>query len=30
MDRKTDVWQGTLSLMILRTLDTMGALHGYG
>jgi transcriptional regulator len=27
---KTDVWQGTLALMILRTLETMGPLHGYG
>jgi PadR family transcriptional regulator, regulatory protein PadR len=27
---KTDVWQGTLALMILRTLETMGAQHGYG
>ncbi len=27
---KTDVWQGTLALMILKTLDTLGALHGYG
>ena len=27
---KTDVQQGTLALMILRTLDSMGALHGYG
>ena len=25
-----DVWQGTLALMILRTLDTIGAMHGYG
>ncbi|MGE3277948.1 MAG: PadR family transcriptional regulator [Vicinamibacterales bacterium] len=24
------VWQGTLSLMVLRTLLTMGAQHGYG
>ena len=24
------VWQGTLSLMILRTLQTMGEQHGYG
>ncbi len=24
------VWQGTLSLMILRTLLTMGEQHGYG
>jgi PadR family transcriptional regulator len=27
---RTDVWQGTLALMILRTLKTMGPLHGYG
>jgi PadR family transcriptional regulator PadR len=27
---KKDVRQGTLALMVLRTLDTMGALHGYG
>jgi transcriptional regulator len=27
---KADVWQGTLALMILTTLDTMGPLHGYG
>ena len=25
-----DVWQGTLALMILKTLESMGALHGYG
>ena len=30
MSGKTDVWQGTLALMILKTLETMGALHGYG
>ena len=31
MGRKpTDVWQGTLALMVLKTLETMGALHGYG
>lgn len=24
-----DVWQGTLALMVLKTLETMGALHGY-
>ena len=29
-DRKSDVWQGTLALMALKTLDTMGAMHGYG
>ena len=26
----TDVWQGTLALMVLKTLDTLGPLHGYG
>jgi len=30
MGDKTDVWQGTLALMILKTLETMGPLHGYG
>jgi transcriptional regulator len=30
MANKTDVWQGTLALMVLKTLDTMGPLHGYG
>jgi PadR family transcriptional regulator, regulatory protein PadR len=30
MSPKTDVWQGTLALMILKTLDTMGPQHGYG
>src|SRR6202047_5011544 len=30
MSGKTDVWQGTLALMVLKTLDTMGPLHGYG
>ena len=29
-DKKLEVWQGTLGLMILRTLETMGPLHGYG
>ena len=27
---KRDVWQGTLALMVLQTLETMGPLHGYG
>ena len=27
---KTDVWQGTLALMVLKTLESMGPLHGYG
>ncbi len=30
MGEKADVWQGTLALMVLRTLETMGAQHGYG
>jgi PadR family transcriptional regulator, regulatory protein PadR len=28
--KKTDVLQGTLDLMILKTLQTLGPLHGYG
>ena len=27
---KTDVWQGTLALMVLKTLERTGSLHGYG
>jgi len=27
---KTDIWQGTLALMILKTLEALGPLHGYG
>jgi len=30
MGSKADVWQGTLALMILKTLETLGPLHGYG
>ena len=30
MAENTDVWQGTLALMALKTLHTMGPLHGYG
>ena len=30
MRDKADVWQGTLALMVLKTLQTMGPLHGYG
>lgn len=30
MGEKKDVWQGTLALMVLKTLQTMGPLHGYG
>jgi PadR family transcriptional regulator PadR len=29
-DTKSDVLQGTLDLMVLKTLETMGPLHGYG
>jgi transcriptional regulator len=29
-DPKLDLLQGTLDLMVLQTLETMGALHGYG
>ncbi len=27
---KSDVWQGTLALMVLKTLQAMGPMHGYG
>src|SRR5579862_1710071 len=27
---RADVWQGTLALMVLKTLETLGPLHGYG
>src|SRR5687768_5418478 len=30
MAEKLEVKQGTLALMILRTLDVLGPLHGYG
>ena len=30
MDKKADVWQGTLALMVLKTLESMGPIHGYG
>jgi PadR family transcriptional regulator, regulatory protein PadR len=30
MKHKTDVLQGTLALMVLKTLDVLGPLHGYG
>jgi len=29
-DEKADVLQGTLILLVLRTLDALGPLHGYG
>ena len=30
MNDKADVWQGTLALMTLKTLELLGPLHGYG
>jgi PadR family transcriptional regulator PadR len=27
---RADVWQGTLALMVLKTIEAMGPLHGYG
>ena len=30
MRTKTDVRHGTLALMVLKTLDVLGTLHGYG
>jgi PadR family transcriptional regulator PadR len=29
-EQKVDVWQGTLALMVLKTLETLGPQHGYG
>ena len=30
MSPRTEVWQGTLALMVLKTLSVMGPQHGYG
>jgi PadR family transcriptional regulator PadR len=30
MSDKNEVWQGTLALMVLKTLESMGPQHGYG
>jgi len=30
MNEKPDVWQGTLALMVLKTIESLGPLHGYG
>ena len=30
MGEKNEVWQGTLALMVLKTLEMLGPLHGYG
>jgi len=30
VENKSDILQGTLDLMVLKTLDAMGSMHGYG
>lgn len=30
MTQRQEVWQGTLALMVLKTLDVLGPQHGYG
>ena len=30
MPEKADIWQGTLALMVLKTIEMLGPLHGYG
>ena len=30
MDNKSEIWLGTLALMVLKTLQSMGPQHGYG
>jgi transcriptional regulator len=30
MTKQADIWQGTLALMVLKTLETLGPQHGYG
>lgn len=30
MSTKAEIWQGTLALMVLKTLNAMGPQHGYG
>ena len=30
MREKNEVWQGTLAIMVLKTLDVLGPQHGYG
>jgi PadR family transcriptional regulator, regulatory protein PadR len=30
MKDRNEVWQGTLAIMVLKTLDAMGPQHGYG
>ena len=30
MGDRADIWQGTLALMVLKTIESMGPQHGYG
>ena len=30
MKEKREIWQGTLAIMVLSTLETIGPQHGYG
>jgi PadR family transcriptional regulator PadR len=30
MSDTSDIWRGTLAIMVLKTLEVMGPLHGYG
>jgi PadR family transcriptional regulator, regulatory protein PadR len=30
MGDRADVWQGTLALMVLKTIEALGPIHGYG
>src|ERR1700748_90884 len=30
MGDRADVWQGTLALMVLKTIEALGPQHGYG
>jgi PadR family transcriptional regulator, regulatory protein PadR len=30
MGDRADVWQGTLALMVLKTIESLGPQHGYG
>ena len=30
MGDKASVWQGTLALMVLKTIEVLGPMHGYG
>lgn len=30
MGTKNDIWQGTLALMVLKTIEALGPIHGYG